>query len=129
MGNFEIRHPFEEDLSFLYGTIFVGEPYDKSNHSRNVCIFVGGEVDRSPTGSGVSGRVAIHYARNELKVGEKITIESILGITMDVQILQETSFGPHKAVIPEVTGTTFFTEKNEFWFDPGDPLKEGFIFR
>jgi len=129
MDNFEIKHPFEEDLSFLYGTIFIGDAYDKSNHSRNVCIFAEGEVDRSPTGSGVSGRVAIHHAKGELKVGVKITIESILGTTMHVKILEETTYGPHKAVIPEVSGTAFITGKNEFWFDPDDPLREGFIFR
>jgi len=129
MENFKISHPFEEDLSFLYGTIFIGGPYNSKNHSRNVCIFAEGEVDRSSTGSGVSGRAAIHHAKGELKVGEKITIESILGTTMDVEILEETTYGPHKAVIPEVTGTAFITGKNEFWFDPDDPLKEGFIFR
>lgn len=129
MDNFAINHPYEEDLSFLYGTIFIGEPYDKNHHSRNVCIFAEGEVDRSPTGSGVSGRAAIHFAKGELAKGEKITIESILGTLMDVQVLEENTFGPHKAVIPEVTGTAFFTGKNEFWFDPEDPLRGGFIFR
>jgi len=129
MEQFEIKHPFEDDLSFLYGTIFIGEPYDKKNHSRNVCIFAEGEVDRSPTGSGVSGRAAIHHAKGELNAGEKITIESILGTTMEVKIVEETSYGPHRAVIPEVSGTAFFTGRNEFWFDPEDPLKKGFIFR
>jgi proline racemase len=51
-----IEHPFERDLSFLYGTIFTGPAEDKAHHSRNVCIFADGEVDRSPTGSGVSAR-------------------------------------------------------------------------
>ncbi len=129
MENFEIKHPFEEDLSFLYGTIFIGDACESVNHSRNVCIFAEGEVDRSPTGSGVSGRAAIHHAKGELKIGQKITIESILGTTMDVKILEETKYGPHQAVIPQVTGTAFITGKNEFWFDPEDPLKEGFIFR
>ena len=46
MNNFPVNHPFEEDLSFLYGTIFISEPYDKTTHSRNVCIFAEGEVDR-----------------------------------------------------------------------------------
>jgi len=129
MDNFTIKHPFEDDLSFLYGVIFIGKANDPNNHSRNVCIFADGEVDRSATGSGVSGRVAIHHAKGELALCIKITIESILGTTMDVKVALETSFGPHQAVIPEVNGTAFFTGKNEFWFDPDDPLKEGFIFR
>ncbi len=129
MDNFKITHPFEEDLSFLYGVIFIGKAHNPNNHSRNVCIFADGEVDRSATGSGVSGRAAIHHAKGELNIGEKITIESILGTTMDVEIISETSFGSHQAVVPKVTGTAFFTGKNEFWFNPDDPLKEGFIFR
>src|SRR5256714_12827922 len=31
-----IKHPFEEDLGFLYGTIFTGPPENPSHHSRNV---------------------------------------------------------------------------------------------
>ncbi|MFC2104817.1 proline racemase family protein [Bacteroidota bacterium] len=129
MEKYEIKHPFEDDLSFLYGTIFTGKPYSSNHHSRNVCIFAEGEVDRSPTGSGVSARAALHYAKKELQLNEKITIESILGTTMDVEVVEITEYGPHKAVIPEVTGTAFITGQNEFYFDPADPLKNGFIFR
>lgn len=129
MDNIEIKHPFEEDLSFLYGVIFIEKPYDKKNHSRNVCIFAEGEVDRSATGSGVSARAALHFAKGELKRGETITIESILGTTMDVRVSATVKYGNYDAVIPEVTGSAHFTGRSEFWFDPGDPLKEGFIFR
>jgi len=129
MDQYEIKHPFEEDLSFLYGTIFTGKAKNPNHHSRNVCIFAKGEVDRSATGSGVSARAALHYAKGELKEGEKITIESILGTTMDVEVKEVTKYGPHAAVVPEVSGTAHITGKNEFYFDPEDPLREGFIFR
>ena len=43
----QVRHPLEEDLGFLYGTIFTGPPEDQVHHSRNVCIFANAEVDRS----------------------------------------------------------------------------------
>lgn len=129
MENFEIKHPFEEDLSFLYGTIFIGAAQDSNNHSRNVCIFADGEVDRSATGSGVSARAALHHAKGELNIGEKITIESILGTTMEVEVKETTFYGSFDAVVPEVSGTAFITGKNEFCFDPKDPLGEGFIFR
>ncbi|MGD8398092.1 MAG: proline racemase family protein, partial [Anaerolineae bacterium] len=65
-----IVHPFEADLSLLYGTIFVGPAHDAAHHSRNVCIFADGEVDRCPTGTGVSGRLAIHHARGEVAIDE-----------------------------------------------------------
>ena len=129
INNQKIVHPAEDDLSFLYGTIFTGKAFGVKNHSRNVCVFADGEVDRSATGSGVSARAAIHYAKGELKMGEKITIESILGTTMDVEVVEETIYGPHRAIIPRVTGKASFTGRSEFWFDPEDPLKKGFIFR
>ena len=129
MDDFEIRHPFEEDLSFLYGTIFTGKPKNPKNHSRNVCIFAEGEVDRSATGSGVSARAALHHTKGDLKMGEKITIESILDTTMDVEVKEVTTYGSHDAVITEVTGQAWFCGKNETWIDPTDPLKDGFIFR
>ena len=129
MSKFPIKHPFEDDLSFLYGTIFIGPPHDPSHHSRNVCIFADGELDRSPTGSGVSARAALHYAAGELALNERITIESILGTTMSVKVVGVTSFGPYGAVIPEVSGTASIIGRNEFYFDPDDPLRTGFIFR
>lgn len=141
---FEIEHPFEEDLGFLYGTIFIEpqaqitEQQDSKGltntteprlHSRNVCVFAEGEVDRSPTGSGVSGRAAIHYARNELALEQAITIGSILDSRFNVQVQSEISYGPHAAVIPRVTGSAHISAKCEFIIDPSDPLKDGFIFR
>lgn len=124
-----VEHPFEPDLSFLYGTIFTGAAQDAHHHSRNVCVFAEGEVDRSATGSGVSARAALHYAKGELGLNEKITIESILRSTMSVQVVSETLFGSHKAIIPEVGGTAFITGRNEYYFDPEDPFRRGFIFR
>jgi trans-L-3-hydroxyproline dehydratase len=124
-----IEHPFEPDLSFLYGTIFVGPAREPKHHSRNVCIFADGEVDRSATGSGVSARAAVHHAKGEIALNAEITIESILGSTMTVQVLSETTFGPHRAIIPEVSGSAHVTGRNEFWFDPKDPLAAGFVFR
>jgi proline racemase len=129
MNNQKISHPFEEELSFLYGTIFTGSAFHPSRHSRNVCVFADGEVDRSATGSGISARAALHYARGELKIGERITIESIMGTTMEVEIAEITTFGPHKAIVPVVSGTASFIGKNRFWFDPEDPLRDGFIIR
>ena len=129
MSEFPIRHPFEDDLSFLYGTIFTGLPQIAAHHSRNVCIFADGELDRSATGSGVSARAALHHASGELGLNERIVIESILGSTMSVEIVELTKFGTYDAVIPEVSGTASFIGRNEFCFDPGDPFSTGFILR
>jgi len=126
---FDVKHPFDKDLSFLYGTIFTGPARDAGHHSRNVCVFADGEVDRSATGSGVSARAALHYARGELRLRERITIESIIGSVMSVEVVESTKFGVHDAVIAEVGGTAFITGRNEFHFDPADPLATGFNLR
>ena len=129
MASRTIPHPFEEDLSFLYGTIFVAPPLSKDADSRNVCIFAEGEVDRSPTGTGVSGRVALHYARGELAINEPLVIESIIGSRFTARVVEQTTFGPHRAIIPEVEGIAHITGINTFAIDPEDPLKHGFILR
>ncbi|MDQ3005256.1 MAG: proline racemase family protein [Chloroflexota bacterium] len=129
MKNKRIVHPFEEDLGFLYGTIFVGPPTQAGSHSQNVCIFAEGEVDRSPTGTGVSGRLAIHYHRGEIKIDEEIIIESIIGSKFSGKVVRETTFGSYSAIIPEVTGQAHIIGRNEIWINPLDPLKEGFILR
>ena len=125
----EVSHPIDEDLGFLYGTIFVGPPQDSSAHSRNVCVFAEGEVDRSPTGTGVSGRAAIHRARGELGIEEPIVIESIIGTRFSVQVVEDTRFGPYDAVVPEVEGRAFIIGRHSFCLDPADPFAHGFILR
>ncbi|HUU98775.1 MAG TPA: proline racemase family protein [Phycisphaerae bacterium] len=129
MQSYEIVHPDgDADLNFLYGTILV-QPLAGPVHSRNVCVFADGEVDRSPTGTGVSGRAAIHHARGELPVGETITIESLIGTHFDVRVVEATAVGACPAVIPEVTGAAYITGRHEFLIDPDDPLREGVLLR
>jgi trans-L-3-hydroxyproline dehydratase len=129
MNHQKITHPFEEDLSFLYGTIFTGKSRQNGHHSRNVCIFADGELDRSATGSGVSARAALHHARGELRMGQRVAIESILGTVMEVEVSGIATYGPHKAIIPKVTGSASFTGRSQFWFDQDDSLREGFLIR
>ncbi len=129
MASRPITHPFEEDLSFLYGPIFIGPPLEEGSHSRNVCVFAAGEVDRCPTGTGVSGRLAIHHARGEIGVDEPIVVESIIGTRFTGRIVETTTFGPYPAIIPEVEGTAHITGRHEFSIDPDDPLRDGFILR
>jgi proline racemase len=129
MASRPILHPFEEDLSFLYGTIFIAPPLGQGAASRNVCIFAEGEVDRSPTGTGVSGRLALMHARGEIGPNEKTVIESIIGSRFTGWISGTTTFGPHAAVIPQVEGSAYVTGRHEFLIDPEDPLRDGFILR
>ncbi len=137
-GQVPIRHPAPPEdfggdhageLEFLYGTIFVQPGGADGVHSRNVCVFADGEVDRSPTGTGVSGRAAIHSLRGELAVGESIVIESLIGTRFQVTVRGRTEFGGLAAVVPEVFGTAHRTGRHRFVLSPGDPLGDGFLLR
>jgi trans-L-3-hydroxyproline dehydratase len=124
-----VEHPYDADLSFLYGTIFIAPPVAEDVHSRNVCIFADGEVDRSPTGTGVSARLAIHHERGELAIGQPIIVESIIGSRFTGRIARTAEYGPYKAIVPEIEGTAHITGRSEFVIDPDDPLRHGFLLR
>ena len=125
----DIVHPGgEDDLDFLYGTIFVREG-DEPGRSRNACVFAQSELDRSPTGTGVSGRAAIHHARGKIGLGQELLIESIVGSTFRVRCLENTLVGGIPAVIPEVTGSAHMTGEHRFTLDERDSLGRGFFVR
>jgi proline racemase len=124
-----IRHPVERDLSFLYGTIFTGPAVKAGADSRNVCVFAEGEVDRSPTGTGVSARVAIERARGRLAPGQIFVVESIIGTRFTGRIAREIEWQGYDAVVPEIEGSAWITGRNEILIAPNDPLPEGFILR
>ena len=130
MASYQIIHPDgDPDLNFLYGTILVKMLPDADIHSRNVCIFAEGEVDRSPTGTGVSGRLAIHHAKGEIGVDQTITIESLIGTRFSGRVVETTAINGLPGIIPEVSGTAYITGRHEFLIDPDDPLADGFILR
>lgn len=126
-----LRHPDDPDLGFLYGTILTGPPEDPRHHSRNICVFANAEVDRSPTGTGVSARLALHHARGEIGESDEIAIESILGKSsvFTGRIVGTTHVGDRLAVIPEVSGTAFIIGRSEFRLDSHDELGKGFLIR
>jgi proline racemase len=129
MAAVEIRHPIEPDLGFLYGVILGGPAQNPAHQARNVCIFAQGEVDRSPTGTGVSGRAALEYVRGRLRPGQPFTVEGILGTTFTVTIVEEVDFHGFPAVVPEVSGRAWLTAWHQFLLAPDDPLCEGFLLR
>jgi trans-L-3-hydroxyproline dehydratase len=124
-----VKHPESDDLSFLYGTIIDGPPEDASHHSRNLCLFAEGEVDRSPTGSGVSARLAVLHARGLVATGEEIAIESILGreSVFVGQVARTEEWAGRNAVIPEVRGSAHMTGSARFVLDADDPIGRGFL--
>jgi len=92
-------------------------------------VFANAEVDRSPTGTGVSARLALHHANGELAVDQPIAIESILGrrSVFGGRVVATTQVGNYAAVVPEVSGTAALTGRHEFVLDPRDRLGKGFL--
>ena len=125
----DLEHPDDPDLGFLYGTVFTGGAADGAHHSRHVCIFAEGELDRSPTGTAVSGRLAILHARGEISKDTKIVVESIIGGRFGGRIVDTTTVGEHPAIVPEVGGRAWVTGRHEFLVDPEDPWRDGFLVR
>ena len=130
MNNYQINHPTEKDLSFLYGTIFYSKnTANEGAHSRHVCVFADGEVDRSPTGTGVSARAALLREKEHLAINQPVVIESIVGGKMTVEIQSNVEFHQKLAIIPRVSGRAFITGVHQFLLDEKDIFPQGFILR
>ena len=123
-----VEHADEPDLAFLYGTILTdGGDGAGATPSRNICIFAGRQIDRSPTGSGVSARLALAAARRQVRPGEERRFESCSGAIFSGQVMREAPpVGGRKSVIVEVGGRAHQTGEARFRFDAADPLREGF---
>ena len=117
------RHPTDERLSGVYGTIVFEELGPL--HQRNVTIFADGEVDRSPCGSGTSARCALLHEQGALAEGDELRHDSIIGTTFTARVIGRTAEG----VLTEVEGTAHRTGEHVFVLDPRDELKTGFVLR
>ncbi len=130
ISDYSLSHPLEPDLSFLYGTIFYSkETEEAASHSRHVCVFADGEVDRSPTGTGVSARAALLRAKEDLATHIPVIIESIVGGKMTVSIEQRIDYHGLDAVVPRVSGRAFITGSHQFVLGENDIFPQGFILR
>ena len=124
-----IRHPDEPDLGFLYGTILTDDVALGASGGRpsyNLCIFAEGQIDRSPTGSGVTARLALAAAKGEMNVGESCEIRGVSGQGF-VGTLARTrpgESGPVSRV--KVGGTAFYAGRSEFICEAADPFRFGF---
>ncbi len=124
-----LEHPTDRSLAFLYGVIFTGSPAEESRHSRHLCVFADGEVDRSPTGTGVSARAALLAARGELAPGTRIEIESVTGSAFGVEIVETLEVANRTAVVPRVTGSASITGRHEFLLADDDLFPHGFFLK
>jgi len=122
-GTAVARHPTDDRLSGIYGTIIYEELAPL--HQRNVTIFADGEVDRSPCGSGTSARCALLHEQGRMKEGDELRHDSIIGTTFAARIVGSAPEG----VLTEVEGTAYKTGEHTFTLDPRDELGTGFVLR
>jgi proline racemase len=125
-----LSHPDAEDLAFLYGSILTdGDDACSERPTRNICVFAERQVDRSPTGSGVTARLAAMQARGQIAAGQTRIFESIIGSRFSGSVASVTTCGPHPAITALVSGRAFYAGKAEFIVEEDDPLAAGFLVR
>ncbi len=123
----EISHPTEPGINPLHGVeMYVDNP-SPGIHARNIMTFAQHSFDRSPCGTGTSARLALLHAQGRIGVGEEFIHESILGTVFRSRIVEESRVDGYPAIVPEVTGSAYLTGSHQFFIDPRDPLKEGFL--
>jgi trans-L-3-hydroxyproline dehydratase len=121
-----IRHPTEPDLGFLYGTILTCDAGPRDPVTHNLCIFGEGQVDRSPTGSGVTARVALDHAKGLLSPGSRRQFRGLTGDPFTGEIAGTTTLAGVDAVIVRVGGRAYYSGTATFTVERDDPLADGF---
>ena len=122
------EHPENPDWDHISFCLFTGplvEGADGLETGAAVAIKPG-KVDRSPTGTALSARMAVLYARDRMKVGQKLTARSLIGSTFTGTILSETKVGDLPAIVTEISGRGWITGIHQHMLDPSDPWPEGY---
>jgi proline racemase len=129
-GSEHARHPSDDRLSGVYGTILYDEIAQRAEgpHQRNIAIFADGEADRSPCGSGTSARAALLVAQARLGDEQVFTHDSVIGTQFLARVVDHSYADAHPAVITEVQGQAFRTGEHVFVLTDRDPVK-GFVLR
>lgn len=133
-----VVHPDQPGFAGITIGQLSGPAHDPSNSGRNVVTVSTGKldfarpsswtgaIDRSPCGTGTSARMAVLHAKGRLKIGEAFRHEGVLGTVFTGHLVEETTIGPYRAVVPTITGTAWITGLATYVVDPSDPFPEGF---
>ncbi|UUP17896.1 trans-3-hydroxy-L-proline dehydratase [Nitratireductor thuwali] len=119
------ENPAWDHISFCQMTMPVTEENGVVT-GRNTVVIQPAKLDRSPTGTGCSARMAVLHARGALSAGQRFSGLSILGSRFDCRIARETSVGGKRAIIPEITGRAWVTGTCQHMLDPEDPWPQGY---
>jgi proline racemase len=133
-----VVHPDQPGFAGITIAQLSGPPHDAANDRRNVVTVSTGKldwdrpatwtgaIDRSPCGTGTSARMAVLHRRGRLRVGDTFRHEGILGTVFTGRVLEETTVGPHRAIVPSITGQAWITGFASYVVDPTDPFPDGF---
>ena len=128
----EVNRTLREGTGWLPGTpgrvdqlLYVGPPTNPGADGQNLATSTGLGFDRSPCGTGCCARMAWHFSRGEMAVGDTFVHESVLNTMFTGTIQAETEVQGGRAIIPTITGSAYLTAFNELVLDPTDPLGEG----
>ena len=125
----ELSHPDHDDLAFLYGSILTDGGDGRDRPSRNVCVFADAQVDRSPTGSGVTARLAAMHARGRVAMGERRIFESVTGSQFTGTVSATVMAGGIPAIVATVRGAAHYCGESRFVVEADDPVRSGFLVR
>ena len=125
----EIQHPTLPHIKTVDLCEIYGPAKSADATMQNAVVFGQGQLDRSPCGTGTSAKMATLYAKGLLRMKEDFIYESIIQTKFKGRVLEETKVGDYDAIIPEITGSAYITGHNQFFIDPEDPVKHGFILK
>ena len=121
-------HPENADWNHISFCLFAGDmtKTDDGYEARSAVAIQPGKVDRSPTGTAVSARMAVLHARGQMKLGETFLAHSIIGSQFKGRIAELTKVGDRPAIYPEISGQAWITGTHQHMLDPTDPWPEGY---
>ena len=122
------HHPENPDWTHFSFCLFAG-PVTRDGHELRAGSAVAvqpGKVDRSPTGTALSARMAVLHAKGEMALDDRLTIVSVIGSTFQGRIVGQTTVGNRPAVIPEISGRGWITGIHQHMLDPSDPWPDGY---
>ena len=121
-------HPENPDWNHISFCAFCGPliKTDKGLRGKSAVAIQPGKVDRSPTGTAVSARMALMAAKGQMQVGQEFEAISIIGSTFTGKIIEATEVGGYPAIVPEISGRGWITGIHQHMLDPDDPWPEGY---
>ena len=122
------EHPENPDWAHISFCLFATpvEQQGQRLHTRHAVAIRPGKIDRSPTGTGVSARLAVLHARGQIEPGTELVASSIIDSQFIGRIEATTTVGDLPAVIPSIEGRAWITGTRELELDPDDPWPLGY---